>query len=58
MDLIKTLQKRGIAVFDNVFSDEEVNFLKEKFIQNCNFTSQGDGRRYGGKGGTVRCKYV
>lgn len=58
MNLIETLQKRGIAVFDNVFSEDEIKFLKEKFVENCDFSSQGDDRRYGGKGGTVRCKYL
>ena len=58
MNLIKTLQKKGIAVFNNVFSEDEIKFLKEKFVENCDFSPQGDDRRYGGKGGTVRCKYL
>lgn len=58
MNLIETLEKRGIAVFNNVFNEGEIKFLKENFIENCDFSGQGDDRRYGGKGGTVRCKYL
>lgn len=58
MDLIKTLQKRGIVIFNDIFSQKEIKFLKEKLEQNCKFSNQGDMRRYGGQGGTVRCKYV
>tara|TARA_B100000886_G_C20419030_1_gene490600 strand:+ start:294 stop:1223 length:930 start_codon:yes stop_codon:yes gene_type:complete len=58
MDLIKTLQTRGIAVFENIFKEDEIKFLRENFIKNCDYATQGDDRRYGGKGGTVKCKYL
>ena len=52
MNLKQTLQKRGIAVFDNIFDEQEIKFLRDKFIENCDYADQGDDRRYGGKGGT------
>ena len=58
MNLKQTLQKRGIAVFDNIFDEQEIKFLRDKFIENCDYADQGDDRRYGGKGGTVKCKYL
>ena len=58
MNLNQTLQKRGIAVCNNIFTDSEIKFLREKFIENCGSSEQGDDRRYGGKGGTVKCKYL
>lgn len=58
MNLNQTLQKRGIAICNNIFTDNEIKFLREIFIENCGTLGQGDDRRYGGKGGTVKCKYL
>lgn len=58
MNLVETLQKRGIAVFNNIFDDETVKKLRDILEKNSSFSEQGDQRRYGGKGGTVRCKYL
>ena len=58
MDLIKKLQTRGIVVFDNVYDQNTIKELKYILDKNSQSTSQGDDRRYGGKGGTVKCEYV
>lgn len=58
MDLNQILKKRGIAIFDNIFNHDEINFLKKKFIENCHDIKQGSQIRYGGQGGAVKCKYL
>ena len=58
MDIVRALHKRGIVVFDNIYSNEEINFFKDIFSKNVSYLSQGDDRRYGGAEGTVKCKYV
>ena len=57
MNLVETLQKRGIAVFNNIFDDETVRRLKDILEKDCSYSNEGDGKRYGGQGGTVRCKH-
>ena len=58
MNINQTLHKTGIVICDDIFSESEIEFLRKKFIENCGFLGQGDDRRYGGKGGTVKCKYL
>ena len=57
MNLVETLQKRGIAVFNDIFDDESIKILRDILEKNSSYTHEGDNRRYGGQGGTVRCKY-
>ncbi len=58
MKLIKTLQKKGIVLFDNIYSEEDIALFKETFSKNAYFLDQVTHPRYGGDKGTVKCKYV
>ena len=60
MNLVETLQHRGIAVFDNIFDKETIKRLKDILEQNASGINSDDDYqgRYSGKGGTVKCNHL